>query len=171
MNPQGVCLQPECKSHKKRAVAKEKTQKMNIIPYTSVGKLSFGDSSEKAISHFGIPLSVDKNRDGQKQLHYKQYILRFDAESGNFVEFTALPRCALTLNGVHIPWNKEIFKTLADYDDNLLDLYGYIVSYNLGVAVTGIHDDDESQKAIHVFMRGDWDCFNDENAKAFEMNN
>jgi hypothetical protein len=34
---------------------------------------------------------------------------------------------------------------------------GYIIFYKLGIAVTGFHDNDESQKAITIFEEGYWD--------------
>jgi len=34
---------------------------------------------------------------------------------------------------------------------------GFIVLLSLGVAFTGFHDDDESQKAVSVFGKGSYD--------------
>jgi hypothetical protein len=43
-------------------------------------------------------------------------------------------------------------------DSHPLEIHGFLVFRELGVTVTGYHDDDESQRAITCFVRGRWDA-------------
>ena len=129
---------------------------MNIEPYVGVGDFSFGQTIEHARLKFGEPLNEDETRNGQSQLHYESFIVRFDAETNLFKEFTALPGCELTLRDKKVPWNIEFLKDLHHTDPELVELYGFIVSFKNGISVSGFHDGDEAGKAIHVFQRDVW---------------
>jgi len=70
-----------------------------------------------------------------------------------------LPGCEATINNQLVVWTEGFLHWLASKDNELVDVLGYIVSIRLGIAVTGFHDGDETQKAIHAFKKGDWDVF------------
>ena len=42
-------------------------------------------------------------------------------------------------------------------DSQPLEIYGFLIFRELGITVTGYHDDDASQRAITCFVRGRWD--------------
>lgn len=116
----------------------------------------FGQSIGEAKVRFGTPIKEDKTRKGQTQLHYAEFILRFDEQTSLFKEFTALPECELVLEGKTIPWNEDFLTSLYQSDKEMVDLYGFIVSFKNGLSVSGFHDGDDAGKAIHVFQRGVW---------------
>lgn len=140
---------------------------MNIQPYASIHGFSFGESREAALKRFGSPVKEDENRTSQKQLHYSDSILRFDSELETFIEFTALPPCKVSVEETILPWSSTALEVLHGRDSNLMDIYGAIVSFAVGVALTGFHDNAEEGKAIHVFKKGEWDSLVDKRAKNF----
>jgi hypothetical protein len=140
---------------------------MTLEPYISVASFRFGDEIEKALLQFGPAEKNDFDREGKRQLHYPSFILRFNPETNTFIEFTALPSCMLYVHDLLLPWDAGCLKVLGGLDSDLREIYGFIVSFRLGIALSGFHDVDEPQKAIHAFMRGDWDCLVDERTKSF----
>jgi hypothetical protein len=46
---------------------------------------------------------------------------------------------------------------LLRHDSQPLESHGFLIFRELGVTVTGYHDDDVSQRAITCFVRGRWD--------------
>ncbi|NHZ93646.1 hypothetical protein F2P45_32300 [Massilia sp. CCM 8733] len=53
--------------------------------------------------------------------------------------------------------SKKIFKVMIELDGAPYELLGFIILLNLGITMTGFHDDDEEDKAVTVFARGRWD--------------
>lgn len=140
---------------------------MTLEPYVSVESFRFGEEIDKAVLQFGPAEKDDFDQEGKRQLHYPSFILRFSPETNTFIEFTALPRCMLFVHNLMLPWDSSCLKLLGRFDNDLREIYGFIVSFRLGIALSGFHDEDESQKAIHAFMRGDWDCLVDKRTKTF----
>jgi hypothetical protein len=61
------------------------------------------------------------------------------------------------ISNIEFTWDKTFLQLVCDYDGAPQDLYGFIVLRRLGITVTGIHDDDESQMAVTVFCEGAFD--------------
>jgi hypothetical protein len=142
---------------------------MNINPYIGVGSLNFGDTVEKAHEILGMPLKTGTTRKGQIQLRYPLFILRFDSENRQLNEFTVLPECELTFSGKPVKWDLSFLSELTESDPEMVDLYGFIVSFKNGIALSGFHDGDESGKAIHVFKEGVWSIAPDDEVKPFVL--
>ncbi len=98
------------------------------------------------------------NRKNAQELHYADFIARFDSKTGQLYEFTLLPECVASINGMRVEWKPAFLSTIQHLDPSLMESYGFIVSYKLGLAFTGFDDDDRSQMAIHAFQRGLWDA-------------
>lgn len=130
-----------------------------VDSYTDVNGVKFKSSKASVISVFGDPVSLSINREHEEELHYLNFIIRFEAHLGEFREFTLLPNCLAKINGTLVCWNNSFFEWLKAEDGNLFEVFGFIVSLKLGIAVSGFHDEDDSQMAIHAFRRGDWDIF------------
>ncbi|WP_100427161.1 hypothetical protein [Janthinobacterium sp. 67] len=133
----------------------------HIISYESINKIAFGVQESCVIAVFGTPERRTHNRAGDQELHYPGIILRHEAPSGALREVTLLPGCNGTINGIAILWTTEFLDWLAVEDTELQECVGFVVSLKLGIMVSGFHDDDESQKAIHVFRKGDMDVLAD----------
>jgi len=131
---------------------------MRIVPYRSFGMLHFGDSTrEDCVASYGEPKSIRKNREGVEEYHYEEFIVRFDAKTNAVRECTLLPRAICTIEGIGVTWDQEFLHKVCDHDADPKDVHGYIVLKRLGIAITGIHDRDESQLAVTAFSEGDFD--------------
>lgn len=142
---------------------------MHIIPYYSFGPLLFGRSSKNdCIQVLGEPLRSIRNREDVEEFHYKELIIRFDRLASVIRECTLLPYAEAVIDGIPVTWDLEFLRQACDRDGSPKDVYGFIVFISLGIAVTGIHDQDKSQLAITVFSRGDFDDLL-KDARAFQL--
>ena len=51
----------------------------------------------------------------------------------------------------------SVIKRLFLLDSSAATYLGFLVFLELGISLTGFHDDDEDQKAFTAFERGSWD--------------
>lgn len=131
---------------------------MNVVPYQSFGPLGFGKSSKSdCVAALGEPRKASKDREGVEEFHYSGFIIRFDPTTSTVREVTLLPRTAASIDDIHLTWDHDFLRRACDRDGSPRDVHGFIVLENLGIAVTGIHDNDESQLAITAFSRGGFD--------------
>lgn len=133
---------------------------ITIVPFTSINSLRFGKATqEDCISAFGNPVVSRKNKKGMIEYEYSDKILRFDpSRNSTLFECTLLPLTESVVSDISITWDKTFLRAVCILDGNPIDLYGFIVLRNLGLAITGIHDDDISQLAITVFQEGAFDA-------------
>ncbi|HKO93292.1 MAG TPA: hypothetical protein VJU61_19185, partial [Polyangiaceae bacterium] len=127
-----------------------------IHSYIGVGGLAFGEMEARAFSLFGRPRARTMNRSRTVELCYPTFVLRFEP-SLTFNECTLLPGCQALLNGEPITWDQSFLLKLSVLDSALQEGSGFIVSLACGIALSGFHDEDPSQLAIHAFARGAWD--------------
>ncbi|BEV71367.1 hypothetical protein THUN1379_08490 [Paludibacterium sp. THUN1379] len=132
---------------------------IEVKSYQSINCIDFDSEQTYVISLFGAPDCRSINREKEVKFHFRDFILRFDANSGGLRECTLLPGCNAKVNGYSVEWFDGFLNWLALEDGDLKEVYGFVLSLKLGLAVTGFHDGDESQKAIHAFRHGDWDMF------------
>jgi hypothetical protein len=134
---------------------------INIRSYESINHVAFGSDELSVLATFASPQKRVVNREQEQELHFPGFVLRFDAQSNGLRECTLLPRCDGTINGTPIMWTDQLLHWLAMEDHKLQHCVGFIVSLKLGIMVSGFHDHDGSQKAIHAFKKGDMDMFLD----------
>lgn len=132
---------------------------IEISSYKSINGITFGSSESDVISFFGQPIRHSKNSEKEAELHFPSFILRFDSVTGQLREASLLPKCDAVINGKLIIWDENFLFWLASEDQDLVEVLGFVISLKLGIAVSGFHDNDESQKAVHAFRHGDWDMF------------
>ncbi len=131
---------------------------MIVEPYKSFGPLNFGESTrEDCMAQFGTPKQIRKNREGAEEYHYDEFIIRFDSVTNTVRECTLLPWAKASIAGFDITWDRAFIKNAYNFDQSPQNVYGFIVFNRLGIAVTGIHDHDDSQLAITAFSKGDFD--------------
>ncbi len=131
---------------------------MNIEPYKSFGSLILGKSKrDDCVRIYGEPISTRKNREGVVEYHYDTFIIRFSPTSDTVQECTLLPQADATIAGIDVTWDKDFLQCACEHDGSPKNVYGFIVLTNLGIAVTGFHDEDESQMAVTVFSDGSFD--------------
>lgn len=130
---------------------------IEVISYKTIDSLHFGSTESAAVALFGRETKRRIGGNKETELHYPDLILRFDAQSNQLRECTLLPSCECTINERATSWNNDFLEWICDEDGDLMEAYGFVVSFKMGIALTGFHDGDDAQKAIHVFRLGDWD--------------
>jgi hypothetical protein len=129
--------------------------KFDIRPYEGVGPLSFGDSVDSVRASLGDPRR-EGSLAGRWQLTYPLLKARFSSQQGGLIEASFLPAADVTWNGNHV-FSNPTFHALLVADGDPQECVGFVVLLELGLAVTGIHDNDPGQRALTVFARGTWD--------------
>jgi hypothetical protein len=126
-----------------------------IESYVSAGPLKFGMSHAELIATIGEPAVQEKSRLGDVIARYDGFGATISA--AGVVEVYFLPTTDVTLSSVEIYSDDRTFDKLCALDGAPKELLGFIVLLELGVTLTGFHDQDQSQKAITAFARGRWD--------------
>lgn len=134
------------------------SEAMKIHSYQGVDSLRFGESTKAdCVSLYGQPQNVRKNRYGVEEYHYDDFVLRFNPTDGTLRECTLLPHKNAVLGQIPVTWDRRFLIAACNEDASPMETYGFIVMINLGIAVTGIHDGDDSQLAVTVFSKGLFD--------------
>lgn len=131
---------------------------LQITPYASFGPLAFNTTTKTDCALLlGEPLRKRNNRKGIEEYEYDQFVVRFDPKTLTVIECTLLPYADATIDGIKVTWDRPFLRLACKQDPSPRDVHGFIVFQRLGIAVTGIHDDDDSQLAITVFSKGGFD--------------
>lgn len=129
---------------------------MNVIDsYVSAGRFHFGVEPDDLVSVLGKPVRKDKNRLGETIVRYEGFGVTIAARG--VVEVYFLPISSVSICGIDVFSDPQAFVKLCKLDGDPREYMGFIVLLNLGITMTGFHDNDESQKAITAFERGRWD--------------
>lgn len=143
----------------------ENNKSFEIEPYQAAKPVEFGMSPDEVTGKLEEnPSSEEKYPDTQKlkNRYYFDGAVRVHFDQNETVdEISFVPRSGVSLsfNGENLFDEKTVGNPLTVFlkqDKNPLDDYGFIVFEKLGVAVTGYHDRDKSQRAITVFKKGRW---------------
>ena len=130
---------------------------IELISYQGLNGLKFGDSIERANQLFGAPLTERKSKGGEIVQHRKGFILRFSSPDKAFSEGVVPCGENVMLDRTLIDWSSEGLSLLCREDGNSLEYFGSVVLFSKGVALSGLENDMESERAIAVFANGVWD--------------
>lgn len=131
---------------------------IEITPYSEFGKLRFDKTTkDECIRLMGNPAKKRMNRGGVEEYDYEQFIVRFHPKTLSVQECTLLPFADAIIDGIAVTWNKEFLRMVCEKDQDPRESYGFIVLFRMGIALTGIHDDDESQLSVTAFAKGLFD--------------
>ena len=128
-----------------------------ITPLRGVGPMDFGMTDSEIAKIMGDPLSVSTNNGGER-VEYRDHLTIRYGDSG-VVEFTFPPEAKVFFQGLDIFRDENIIEQLMKHDPSPVDCLGFLLFLNLGIAITGIHDGDESQRAVTACPSGRWDSF------------
>jgi hypothetical protein len=132
---------------------------IHLKSYIGVNELRFGQTESAAIACFGPPKLRTINSAGEIELDFDLFALKFDQANKQFRECTLLPGCVSSINGTPVIWDQSFLHWMQREDGELKELQCFILSFRLGIAASGFHDGDLSQRAIHAFRQGDWEMF------------
>lgn len=135
---------------------------ISIKPYESIGPVSFGMNATRVVELLGPPAAKTNTSMGQTY-DYGDMSVMF--EGGALTEASFSPAVPVEVRGVDVFADNMAFKKLVLMDGCPREFHGFIVFYNLGIALSGFHDGDEANKAIVAFGRGVWDAFRSESSQ------
>jgi hypothetical protein len=140
-----------------------------IISYTGPKPLLFGMTKEQAEALVGHPLTIRPNNLGEQDASYKTFSIRYSKDSGSLVEVGFSPNANVDICGLKPFEQPNAWLELLRQDTAPYECLGFIVLLNLGITLTGFHDNDLSQRAITAFNVGRWDDFRTKFASKFKL--
>jgi hypothetical protein len=127
---------------------------MVIVPYTSVGPLVLGvTSAAECLRILGNPELITNNWDGVTQYCYEHIWVRIDPRTHLVSDCSLIPYTEGSVDGISITWDKDFVRRVCARDGEPMLAYGFVVLKRLGIAISGIHDEDLSQLAVGAFLR------------------
>jgi len=131
------------------------TISFEIVPYVGALPVRFGQSEDDVVLLLGDPQLRSTNYFGNPSLHYGP--VNFGFKNGNGVVHAGFsPGSIVKVAGLD-PFAPSGFDKLVALDADPMEVLGFVVLLNLGITFTGFHDDDDSQKAVTAFVRGQYD--------------
>lgn len=128
---------------------------LQIEPYAGVGPLRFGMSEAEISALIGEPsLPKISRQDGEKWFFDH---LTLVLEKRMIVEIGITRDANATLAGIDLFHDPGSFKKLCEIDSDPKEILGTIILFNLGISLTGFHDNDYDQLAATAFELGRWD--------------
>jgi len=134
----------------------------DINPYIGVGKLKFGMTQDEVARILGKPHDLETDSEGE--------VREFRKENGLQTAYSEIDRRlveigfssnieTLTFNNTALFSNKplDVFRFLLAADKQPYELLGFVVLLNLGITITGFHDEETEERAVTAFARGRWD--------------
>lgn len=128
-----------------------------LVPYIGIGSIHFGMVADAVADVAGPPDSTSINRKNELEEYRGDLIVRFDAETNQVVELAVGPKFGVTVEGKDLYDLADPVSYLETKDPNPVECFGFVLFLNLGIALTGFHDQDPEQEAITVFKRHRWD--------------
>jgi hypothetical protein len=125
-----------------------------LHPNVGVGDLRFGDSEQAIRGRFGPPTAT-WIRDDMLHYDYDDFVARFRGDPRRLAEVSFTPPTALTWRARPVFRDPTVFPDLLRADGAPQEVVGFVVLRNLGLAMTGFHDEED--KAVTAFLRGGWD--------------
>jgi hypothetical protein len=127
-----------------------------LVPYVGARPITFDMSQFEVEGIVGPPASVETNDFGETEERRGPLTIRYSTQDLKVVEIAFLPQGRLFYQGVGLFQKADVITFLSQYD-RPFEIVGFVVFLELGITLTGFHDNDESQKAITVFREGRWD--------------
>jgi hypothetical protein len=134
---------------------------LEIVPYVSLGAVHFAMTSPEVRSNWGLPDQVSVTHTGASVEFYGPVNVGYSIGSSPVVNHFGGGRDATMVSiagiGLFAEEPASVLRQLQKLDTDVLTYLGFVVFFNLGIALTGYHDDDEDQLAFSAFVRGAWD--------------
>jgi hypothetical protein len=129
----------------------------DIISYVGAMPLQFGMTKDQVEKLVGAPLRMTVNRLGETNAQYESFSVRYSQTDKSLVEIGFSPSAKVTVGGTDLFETPGNFRQLLQHDSCPYEYVGFIILLDLGITLTGFHDNDSSQLAITAFTRGRWD--------------
>jgi hypothetical protein len=130
---------------------------LEIASYVGVKPLLFGMTQSEAEIKVGPPLTKILNNLGEVNAQYQLFSVRYSKQSNEVVEIGVSSNAITFINNIDIFNDKHAFQKLLRQDSKPYEYFGFVILLDLGITLTGFHDDDPTQRAHTAFARGRWD--------------
>lgn len=127
----------------------------NIVPYVGVNKVRFGMSPADISAEWGPPVRVTTTRLGELREIRGDVFCHYNADK--LVEVTFGRMASVLFDGVDLLHDPQALQILLRKDPIPYERYGFLVFFELGIFLTGVHDNDEDQLAAGAFVQSRWD--------------
>lgn len=132
-----------------------------IAPYVGVGRVRFGMTPDQVSAAWGSPESTSKTGLGGRVDFYGDLNVGYSLGAMPAVNHVGGGRSLVQVEIATVKLFVEepiaAIKRLFLLDASASTYLGFLVFLELGISLTGFHDDDENQKAFIAFARGSWD--------------
>lgn len=128
----------------------------DIRPYVGVGRLAFGMTPEEVHAVVGEPQKQRPNPLGQGDERYAGFRVRYTADADLMCEVTFSTACCVSFEAISLFGDPTAVQQLAERDAYATQRLGYIIFPSLGIALADFDSDQESDKAVAVYARGEW---------------
>lgn len=129
---------------------------IDLVPYRSINGLMLGDPVDRAKEIFGKPIAERRDRYGELIEHYEFIKLVFHRDSLLLQECSVFNGVPTRINGRDLDWSLSGLKALCVEDGKPLEYYGAVVLLNVGIVLTGVEEDAESDRAVGIFSEDVW---------------
>lgn len=127
-----------------------------IISYVGAKPLLFGMTERQVEAIIGPPETIMTNGLGEPDASYESFSIRYSKQDKKLVEIGFSKTARVTILGINPFTQKHGFHDLVRKDSCPYESYGFIILLDLGITLTGFHDNDPDQLAITAFVRGRW---------------
>lgn len=136
--------------------------KFEIVPHVGALPLKLGMTDTEVASLIGLPSVRMKNRRGEPDHDHGFCAVGYDKDTlrANFFGFR--PPTSVLFMGVPIFDNPDALRFLTAADGQPYEFVGFILLLNLGISLSGFHDNEEAQLAVNVFEEGRFEKFRDQ---------
>ena len=131
--------------------------RIELLPGVGAGPLRLGMTVRQIEQAAGSPRMRRRNTLGETEYVYDAVSVVFGGDSQRVVEVAVTPPARPQYKGRDMLGEEDAWKEAVRDDGNPYEYQGFIVLLSLGMTLTGVHDDDPSQKAVTVFAEGRWD--------------
>lgn len=128
-----------------------------IVSYVGAKPLLFGMTVAQAESIVGPPLRTSINNLGEQNAQYKSFSIRYSSQHGALAEVGFSTDAKVAIRGIDLFHDPEAFLKLIREESSPYESFGFVILLDLGITLTGFHDNEAGQRAVTAFVRGRWD--------------
>jgi hypothetical protein len=125
-----------------------------IISYVGPKPLLFGMTERQVEAVVGPPQTIRTNGQGEPDASYESFSIRYSKKDRTLVEIGFLKTARVKILGINPFTQENGFRDLVRQDSCPYEYVGFIILLDLGITLTGFHDNDPDQLAITAFVPG-----------------
>lgn len=133
-----------------------RSREIELRIHVGLGPVEFGMSADD-LMRLDLGANTARETSVGLSVDFPHIPIRATVVRDRVVEVSATPPAVVLFDDVAIFGSPDIVATFVAEDPDFVDQLGFRVFPKLGIALTGLHDGDDSQISITVFEPGFWD--------------